>query len=368
MAGGGQIPFLAEEIESARESAAKFGAGEKTISAREGDRVLLVNRRVLVSLDKATGTWDATWLDGATAAVHGVGFAVEVDGRQPTPEGVIAEAAPFTDKLGTGMELRQQWGNEIVLERRLRVYDGQPAVLVSGSVTNQSDRDVRLGSVRMLDASAERGGGWFLGRMFEVPSAVGYPGASPPCRPAAGDAGLVGAAESYGSSGVVAMAYREPRCGLALGFATAREGSPHVETRFQPGQGGTGIAAASAFGGRVIAPGETVALDAVWLAVDPDPFEALEHYGDAVAAALPPSRSARGPTRCGAVGIRSAWASARRSCWPTRPIAAQHFKPLGMDVIQLDHGWQRGDVCGDWVPNERFPRGLQWLSEQLRSR
>ena len=37
-------------------------------------------------------------------------------------------------------------------------------------------------------------------------------------------------------------------------------------------------------------------------------------------------------------------------------------------MIQLDHGWQRGDICGDWVPNERFPHGLKWLSEQLRSR
>ena len=37
-------------------------------------------------------------------------------------------------------------------------------------------------------------------------------------------------------------------------------------------------------------------------------------------------------------------------------------------MIQLDHGWQRGDVCGDWVPNERFAHGLGWLAEQLRSR
>ena len=46
----------------------------------------------------------------------------------------------------------------------------------------------------------------------------------------------------------------------------------------------------------------------------------------------------------------------------------KHFKPLGLDVIQLDHGWQRGDVCGDWHANERFPHGLKWLAEQLQSR
>ncbi len=49
-------------------------------------------------------------------------------------------------------------------------------------------------------------------------------------------------------------------------------------------------------------------------------------------------------------------------------IAARHFRPLGLEVIQLDHGWQRGDICGDWFANERFPHGLKWLAEQLQSR
>ena len=49
-------------------------------------------------------------------------------------------------------------------------------------------------------------------------------------------------------------------------------------------------------------------------------------------------------------------------------VAARHFRPLGLDLIQLDHGWQRGDVTGDWVPNERFPHGLRWLADELKSR
>ncbi len=49
-------------------------------------------------------------------------------------------------------------------------------------------------------------------------------------------------------------------------------------------------------------------------------------------------------------------------------VAARHFKPLGMDIIQLDHGWQVGDITGDWQPNERFPHGLKWLADELRSR
>jgi hypothetical protein len=49
-------------------------------------------------------------------------------------------------------------------------------------------------------------------------------------------------------------------------------------------------------------------------------------------------------------------------------VAARHFKPLGLEIMQLDHGWQRGDITGDWTPNERFPHGLKWLADQLRER
>jgi hypothetical protein len=49
-------------------------------------------------------------------------------------------------------------------------------------------------------------------------------------------------------------------------------------------------------------------------------------------------------------------------------VAAKHFKPLGFEIIQLDHGWQRGDVTGDWIANERFPHGLKWLADELKSR
>src|SRR5207245_5626911 len=31
-------------------------------------------------------------------------------------------------------------------------------------------------------------------------------------------------------------------------------------------------------------------------------------------------------------------------------------------------GRQRGDVTGDWTPNERFPHGLKWLATELKSR
>jgi len=47
-------------------------------------------------------------------------------------------------------------------------------------------------------------------------------------------------------------------------------------------------------------------------------------------------------------------------------IMASRFREYGATNVQIDHGWQYKDVVGNWVPNERFPRGLQWLAGRLR--
>ena len=93
----------------------------------------------------------------------------------------------------------------------------------------------------------------------------------------------------------------------------------------------------------------------------------LPRYGDAMAAL------ADQPVRRGANALWCSWYPIRMGIneevvFEHAAIAAKHFKPLGMDVIQLDHGWQRGDICGDWVGNERFPHGMKWLADELRSR
>ena len=365
--GGSGLSGRLEEIEKARQVAARFDAGDQVAATRDGRKLHVLNRRVLVTLDETTDTWDATWPGPVQAAVRGARFALDADDEQVALQAGSIDWERFSDRLGSGLQVRQQWAEPFRVERLVRVYDGRPTVVITGSVTNTTDRDLRLGSAKMLDVAAEHGGWWSLGRTFEPPSAVGYPGASPACRPALEDGLPAEVGESYGSTGVVAMAYREPNSALVLGFAAALGGSPSVHTAFRPGEGGKALSAVSRFGGRVVSPGKTVALDTVWLSVEADPLDALEHYGDAVAAMAP------GPVRSGANSLWCSWYPIRMGIseevvFANAAVAAKHFRPLGLDVIQLDHGWQRGDVCGDWVPNERFPHGLKWLAGGLQSR
>ena len=52
------------------------------------------------------------------------------------------------------MEVRQQWGKEIEVQRCIRLYDGRPAVVISAQVTNHTDRDVTIDAAALLDVSA----------------------------------------------------------------------------------------------------------------------------------------------------------------------------------------------------------------------
>jgi hypothetical protein len=357
----------AGELAAARQAARQAAAGPGAAFSREGGRVRLGNNRVSVVLDEADGAWDAVWLGGVDAAVRRVRFAVEAAGQTLSPKAVKATAAPLTDAIGSGLEICQRWGKGIEVERRIRLYHGRPAVVVWAQITNNTGRDVTLGTARMLDVSEGDRGWWHLVGVMRAPAAVGYSGASPPCRPAPDEESLAEAGQQYGSSGVLALAYRQSRGGLAIGALSAQQSSPHVYARFQAGQGGTSLGADLSLGGRVLAAGQSIALDPVWLSVEENRYDALERYGDAAAALAPkPVRTAANALWCSWYPIRMT--ISEEITLAHAEIVAKHFKPLGLELLQLDHGWQRGEVCGDWVPNERFPHGLKWLSEQLQSR
>jgi alpha-galactosidase len=46
-------------------------------------------------------------------------------------------------------------------------------------------------------------------------------------------------------------------------------------------------------------------------------------------------------------------------------FVAKHLKRYGMNVVQIDDGFYR--MFGDWEGNERFPHGMKWLADRIRS-
>jgi alpha-galactosidase len=46
-------------------------------------------------------------------------------------------------------------------------------------------------------------------------------------------------------------------------------------------------------------------------------------------------------------------------------FAADHLRGFGLEYVQVDDGYQRS--LGDWQGNERFPHGMQWLAERIKT-
>lgn len=47
-------------------------------------------------------------------------------------------------------------------------------------------------------------------------------------------------------------------------------------------------------------------------------------------------------------------------------VVKDRLPGLGLENIQIDHGWQDRDIVGNWVENDRFPHKLPWLATRLR--
>ena len=361
-------PARRQAIQAARKAAADLGAAQQVASRRDAGRTCLSNQAVFVSVDERDGALHATWLGSVEAAVHKALSSVEVDGKALTPSDARADVGPFKDQLGTGKQIKQTWGGGVQVERTVRVYDGRPAVAISARITNTQDRDVSLGTARLVHVSEPIAGWWHVGHVWESPAAVYIGGISTLlCEPARGGDPSDAADRSYGGTGILTLVNRGPTAGLAFGYLTAFEARPDLNATFRLCEGGTSLQASQRFLGRKLGPGESIALDTVYLAAHDDPYVALEAYGDSAAV------FAQQPVRRGATALWCSWYAHRMAMTEdlvlaNAAVAARHFKPLGFEIMQLDHGWQRGDVTGDWVPNERFPHGLKWLSDELKSR
>jgi hypothetical protein len=351
-------------LQSAGDIASQNGAADKTISVHGETNTILLNQYVFLRVNPTNGFWDAAWLGTADTAISHAGFAIEWDGKIVRLEPAAVQVTSFTNQLGTGLEARQISGNPVQIERTLRIYDGKPALVLSAKIHNRSPAQLSLGVARLVHLFKEDGGRWQIGQPAEAPAAVhGVSGAHWACTP--WQPGKT--EETYASGGLLALASRKPAAALAFGFLSAGEARPDLSAKFNIADGGTMLLAHQPFLGRILAPGETLEFDPVYLSASRDPFDALEKYGDAAAAFAP------APIRNTPTALWCSWYGHRMSLsedlvLANAAVAARHLKPLGFEIIQLDHGWERGDVTGDWTPNERFPHGLKWLADELKSR
>jgi len=158
----------------------------------------------------------------------------------------------------------------------------------------------------------------------------------------------------------------QPAAGQALlvGFDTFARWLGTVHTGYQPGQGMTAWTAGFDGGDLPLEPGEELALESMVWMVEADPWRLLERWGEHVQrrhhlqplAASPVSWCSWYPYRL-TVSEQALLANAQ--------AAAARLRPLGLSIMEVDLGWERGWLPSEYRENDQFPHGLRWLAARL---
>lgn len=169
------------------------------------------------------------------------------------------------------------------------------------------------------------------------------------------------------SENVMVVYDRVSRHALLIGFLAGERWQGRVALEVAPDGVVRRLAVGFDGGDLPVRAQEQLELEPIVLMAGTDPWRLLERYGDLAKARHAVACTARPPVSwCSWYPYRLG-VSEERLLAEAR-IAAQRLKPLGLSIVEADLGWERQHLPHVFEPNERFPHGLQWLTEQLGQR
>lgn len=113
----------------------------------------------------------------------------------------------------------------------------------------------------------------------------------------------------------------------------------------------------------VLNPGKTISSNKFSFNMASNPYKALEYFSDLMQKV--------NPTRT--KSIVNGWCEwfytyqfiSEDEVIRNAEFASKHLKQFGFEYMQIDEGYQR--YHGDWEGNERFPHGMKWLADKIKS-
>lgn len=149
---------------------------------------------------------------------------------------------------------------------------------------------------------------------------------------------------------------------LLLGWLSWANSNPGLTLTASKAQRLTGLSAQCACYAEDL---EEASSEPLLVSVESDPLVALEQYAREVCQANKP------PIREDTVMGWLSWYCSRLAMTEdfvlsNAKVISERFRGYGIDTMQVDHGWEYRDVVGNWVTNDRFPHGLDWLSNELK--
>ena len=252
-------------------------------------------------------------------------------------------------------------------------------MIVSGTLTNRSAQPVRVDFIQPLTFRAGPSAALRLGEnssrvkaLVMTESAGGYGTRVQELRANADAARCAprDATSSLGSHGVIALHAPANGATLAAGFLDFSTHAGTFVVRHDVHCGG--VPQITEFTAelehlRSLAPGETVALAPLWLAVGTDPHALLERWAELLRDHMRIRLSRSVP--CGWIS----WYGYRVTL--DEQIARENARiqrdtmlALGGNLCHLDLGWNTGDRPGDWLDvDDSFPSGIRKLCSDLNA-
>jgi len=307
--------------------------------------------------------WSVKW--GSKSAVlqrwQEVGTPVAVDtplgkGSRISCVGVPVEAG----KSETACALR--------LQGHVQTFAEVPVAVVWLDVTNTGSEAIRVGQVLLSPRGDESNVALLMptegARIFTDSAGLTGSGVHLLCG---------GGAVSHVSHGATIIADSMNDTAFGLSGVSFQTTHPRVSIQTVPGGGPRRAEVSFGYdGGYKLAPGQTMSSERVAVHLSPARpssglagHAALEQWADVVMAVS----DLKPPRHCPS-GYNS-WYSYRLTISEELVLAnariiQKRFAPLGATNFQIDHGWQYKDICGHWVPNDRFPHGFPWLADELK--
>lgn len=368
-------------------ASAALASASPSLSPSAAENTVSINNDFFtIHFHPRTGRFDVHRQDG-TPLLSNATVRVNLDsGRRSLADAVFAHTADsqsVRDELGTGTLLiitSRDKDSKIQIQSCITLYDHSSAIFIEVGCRNDSSRTALLKSIEPLCLREPEGGilNWAGTSKVLTNGAMYY------------DAGQLHdldtpfkAAEPYGPTkgGRLAPDFQFPhpervhswwniglfrgydKEGLVCGFiendsglgqiilsrSASRDLSLYTEAVFAPMTR--------------LQPGQSMRSGRFMITLAADPYSALEQYADAMGKLHPrPNRS-----------IVNGWCEwfytyefiNEEEVIRNAEYAAKYLKPYGFEYIQIDEGYQR--YHGDWEGNERFPHGMKWLADRIKS-
>ncbi len=151
---------------------------------------------------------------------------------------------------------------------------------------------------------------------------------------------------------------------ICIGFLTGKSNRPIVTVKYLQGSDEIRVDGIARFNGIKLPPKDCIETDLLIFKVDENPFSLLESYAGLISEIEPPRKTNPTTGWCSWYAIRMP--ISHEFTMANAQVVAERFRDLGMDIMLLDHGWQTGDICGDWDEDEKdYPKGLEDLAKDL---